>query len=88
MAAAALAAHNLGFDKAQGCIVADPRQDTDRRLHELSLQLCLIVKYRDNVSWETRTKQKSSISGYVCIMWSFALKSVVFGTGNWTGKVP
>lgn len=24
MAAAALAAHNLGFDKAQGCIVADP----------------------------------------------------------------
>ena len=28
MAAAALAAHNLGFDKAQGCIVADPRQDT------------------------------------------------------------
>lgn len=27
MAAAALAAHNLGFDKAQGCIVADPRQD-------------------------------------------------------------
>ena len=28
MAAAALAAHNLGFDKAQGCIVADPRHDT------------------------------------------------------------
>lgn len=28
MAAAALAAHNLGFDKTQGCIVADPRQDT------------------------------------------------------------
>ena len=28
MAATALAAHNLGFDKAQGCIVADPRQDT------------------------------------------------------------
>ena len=25
MAAAALAAHNLGFDKTQGCIVADPR---------------------------------------------------------------
>ena len=25
MAAAALAAHNLGFDKAQGCIIADPR---------------------------------------------------------------
>ena len=25
MAAAALAAHNLGFDKMQGCIVADPR---------------------------------------------------------------
>ena len=24
MAAAALAAHNLGFDEAQGCIVADP----------------------------------------------------------------
>lgn len=27
MAAAALAAHNLGFDKTQGCIVADPRQE-------------------------------------------------------------
>jgi len=27
MAAAALAAHNLGFDKAQGCIVADPSLD-------------------------------------------------------------
>lgn len=25
MAAAAIAAHNLGFDKTQGCIVADPR---------------------------------------------------------------
>ena len=36
MAAAALAAHNLGFDKSRGCIMADPRQE---RIFSLYLKL-------------------------------------------------
>ena len=60
MAAAALAAHNLGFDKTQGCIVADPRQDEILSLCQIKHskpkllflnQLCIVALVDPKEGW-------------------------------------